>query len=92
MRFDTLDKKPKVWNIAILTVIMVGLMMVLSLIGGERCLVWQLILFDAYLLGVIILLCGPLHQYMAEPAERREQDGGRLVLTGTGFQRILFSP
>jgi len=57
IRFDTLDKKPKVWNILILSVIMVVISAVLTLLGGKNFFMVQLVLFGIYLLAVIVLLC-----------------------------------
>ena len=57
IRFDTLDKKPKVWNILILTVIMLIVSAVLTLVGGKNFMMAQLILFGLYLLTVIVFLC-----------------------------------
>ena len=53
--FDTLDKKPKVWNIAILSLITVAVLLVM-LSGQTPDLSAIAVIFSLYLLAVIVLL------------------------------------
>ena len=56
IRFDTLNKKPKLWNIAVLTGVLALILAVLLLLGAERCAVPISLSLGVYLLIVLVLL------------------------------------
>lgn len=56
MRFDTLDKKPKIWNIAALTAVTAAVVSALVFIGGDRYALATCAVMIAYLSAVIVLL------------------------------------
>jgi len=56
MKLDTLDKKPKVYNIAILTAVMMAVLVPLYIFGGERQIRFSCLLLSAYFLAVTVLL------------------------------------
>lgn len=56
MRFDTRDKKPKVWNIAILSALAALVLAVLAAGGSERHVLGIAFTFDVYLGLVLVLL------------------------------------
>ena len=56
MKLDTLDKKPKVYNIAILTVVMAVVLAALFAFGGGRQIRFSCLLLSAYFLAVTALL------------------------------------
>lgn len=64
IRFDTLNKKPKLWNVAVLTGIQAAVLAVLFLLGAERHAVLISLSIDLYLMIVLVLLirafCGQL--------------------------------
>ena len=56
MKFDTRDKKPKLWNIAAVTAVFAALLAVLVWLGAEKYAVAASIGFDLYYLIVLFLL------------------------------------
>ncbi|MBQ1502698.1 MAG: YdcF family protein [Clostridia bacterium] len=56
MRFDTLDKKPKVWNIAVLTAVVAAAVAALVFIGGDKYALAACAIVTVYLVAVICLL------------------------------------
>ena len=56
MRFDTLDKKPKVWNIAVLTAFVAVAVAALVFIGGDKYALAACAVVTVYLVAVICLL------------------------------------
>ena len=56
MRFDTLDKKPKVWNIAVLTAVVAAAVAALVFIGGDKYALAACAVVTVYLVAVICLL------------------------------------
>ena len=56
MNLDTLDKKPKVYNIAILTGIMMAVLAAVFAFGGGRQLLYSCLLICAYFLAATVLL------------------------------------
>ncbi len=56
MRFDTLDKKPKVWNIAVLTAFVAAAVAALVFIGGDKYALAACAVVTVYLVAVICLL------------------------------------
>ena len=56
MRFDTLDKKPKVWNIAVLTAIVAAIVAALVFLGGDKYAFAACAVVTVYLAVVIFLL------------------------------------
>ena len=56
MRFDTLDKKPKVWNIAVLTAFVAATVAALVFIGGDKYALAACAVVTVYLVAVICLL------------------------------------
>ncbi len=56
MRFDTLDKKPKIWNIAALTAVTAAVVSALVFIGGDKYALATCAVMIAYLSAVIVLL------------------------------------
>ncbi len=56
IRFDTLDKKPKLWNTAVLTAVLAAVLAVLLLRGGGRNAVAISVSLGSYLLIVLVLL------------------------------------
>ena len=56
MKFDTLKKKPKVWSIAVLTLVLVAVISALWISGGEERAAEMSAAVAAYLLTVIVLL------------------------------------
>lgn len=56
IRFDTLDKKPKLWNAAILTGVLAAVLTVFLLLGGERYAAAISVSLDVYLATVLVLL------------------------------------
>lgn len=64
IRFDTLNKKPKLWNVAALSGVLLAILAVLLLRGAERNAAAISLSLSAYLLIVLVLLgrafCGQL--------------------------------
>ena len=56
MRFDTLDKKPKVWNIAVLTAIVAAIVAALVFLGGDKYAFAACAVVTVYIASVICLL------------------------------------
>lgn len=56
MRFDTRDKKPKIWNVAAISAIAVAAVAVLATLGGNRYILAMCLVMDAYLSAVIAML------------------------------------
>ena len=56
MKFDTLNKKPKVWNIGVLTLVLGAVLAALWISGGEARSVEMSIAVAVYLLADIVLL------------------------------------
>ena len=56
MKFDTLDKKPKVWNVGVLTLVLGIVLAALWFTGGEARAVAMSASVAVYLLAVIVLL------------------------------------
>ena len=56
LKVDTRNKKPKVWNIAVLTAVLAVLSAVLFLTGMPRNIEITIVLFDVYYALVIVLL------------------------------------
>ena len=56
MRFDTRDKKPKVWNVGALTLVLGVVLSALWISGGEERAAEMSIVVAVYLLAVIVLL------------------------------------
>ena len=56
MRFDTLDKKPKVWNIAVLTAVVAAAVAALVFLGGDKYALAACAVVTVYLAAVIFLL------------------------------------
>ena len=56
IRFDTLDKKPKLWNTAVLTAVLAAVLAVLLLRGDGQNAVAISVSLGAYLLIVLVLL------------------------------------
>ena len=55
-QFDTLNKKPNLWNIAFVTIVMAVILVVFAMLGTERWTVALSLCLDLYLLIVLILL------------------------------------
>lgn len=55
LRFDTSDRKPRLWNIAVATVVFAAVMAFATIVGTTDPVVFPLIV-DAYLAAVIIML------------------------------------
>ncbi len=64
IRFDTLNKKPKLWNIAALTCVLAAVLALFLFLGAERWAAGISICLGVYLLIVLVLLmrafCGQL--------------------------------
>ncbi len=64
IRFDTLNKKPKLWSVTILSGVLLAILAVLLLRGAERNAAAISLSLSAYLLAVLVLLgrafCGQL--------------------------------
>ena len=56
LRFDTLEKKPKLYNIAVISGITLVIIIILSVTGGSRYLLAMNIVMALWLVAVIILL------------------------------------
>ena len=56
MKFDTLDKKPKIWNIAALTAVAAAAVSALVFIGGSKTALATCAVVTVYLVAVILLL------------------------------------
>ena len=56
IKFDTRDKKPKLWNVAILTCAAAAVITWLVLMDTDKHFIAACIVFDAYLLTVIVLM------------------------------------
>lgn len=56
MKFDTRDKKPHIWNIAILSIVAAVLVAVFIILGAEKHALHIAIVFDTFYMGVIVLL------------------------------------
>ncbi len=56
MKFDTLDTKPKVWNIAALTAVVAAVVAALVFIGGDKYALLTCAVVTVYLAAVIFLL------------------------------------
>ena len=56
LKLDTLHKKPKVYNVALLTLAAAALLILLLLLGGEQALRLSCLLLALYFLGVTALL------------------------------------
>ena len=56
IRFDTLDKKPKLWNTAVLTAVLAAVLAVLLLRGDGQNAVAISVSLGSYLLIVLVLL------------------------------------
>ncbi|MBR3639512.1 MAG: YdcF family protein [Clostridia bacterium] len=56
MRFDTLDKKPKVWNIAVLTAMVAAIVAALVFLGGDKYAFAACAVVTVYIASVICLL------------------------------------
>ena len=56
MKLDSLDKKPKVYNIAVLTGVMAAVLVLLLALGGQGQLRFSCLLFSVYFLAVTALL------------------------------------
>ena len=56
MKFDTRNKKPKIWNIAALSVVAAALIAVLAITGAEEHAIAISVVLDAFFLTAIVLL------------------------------------
>lgn len=56
LKLDTLDKKPKVWNIAVLALLTAAVLGLLTGLGGSRELLWSCLLLALFFLTVTLLL------------------------------------
>ena len=56
VKFDTRNKKPALWNIAVLSLIVAAVVAFLIITGGEKSALAVCLIVDAYLLTVIVLL------------------------------------
>ena len=56
IKLDTRNVKPKIYNIAVLTVILAAVVAILSIAGGEKKYLYILSVFTAYYLMVVVLL------------------------------------
>jgi uncharacterized SAM-binding protein YcdF (DUF218 family) len=56
LKLDTLRKKPKVYNVAVLSAVMLAVLSLLFSFGGARLLRFSCLLLTAYFLGVAALL------------------------------------
>lgn len=56
MKFDTRDKKPYIWNIAVLALVTAILVSIFMILGSEKNALVILIIFDVFYFGVILLL------------------------------------
>ena len=56
MKFDTRDKKPKIWNVAVISAVTVIILSVLTALGGNRHIRTMCLIMDVYLATVIVML------------------------------------
>ena len=56
VKFDTRDKKPKIWNVAVISALAVIAVTVLAVTTGNRYIMPISLIMDAYFVGVIIML------------------------------------
>ena len=56
IKLDTRNVKPKIYNIAVLTVILAAVVAILSIAGGEKKYLYILSVFTVYYLMVVVLL------------------------------------
>ncbi len=56
VKFDTRDKKPKIWNVAVISAVAVIAVTVLAVTTGNRYIMPISLIMDAYFVGVIIML------------------------------------
>ena len=56
MKFDTRDKKPKIWNVAVVSAVAVIAVTVLAAAAGNRYIMAISLIMDAYLACVIVML------------------------------------
>lgn len=56
MKYDTREKKPKIWSIAALTAVAAALSITLAITGAEKHAVAISAVLDAFFLTVIVLL------------------------------------
>ncbi len=56
MNFDTRDKKPKIWNVAVLSAATVVTVAVLAVMTGNRQSMAISLIMGAYYVGVIVML------------------------------------
>lgn len=56
LKLDTLDRKPKVYHIAVLSVCTLVLLALLIVFGGERAARWSCVVLCLYFLGLTVLL------------------------------------
>ena len=56
LKLDTLRKKPKVYNIAVLSAVMLTALVLLIALGGERLIRFSCLVTAAYFLAVTVLL------------------------------------
>ncbi len=56
MKFDTRDKKPKIWNVAVVSAVAVISVTVLAAAAGNRYIMAISLIMDAYLACVIVML------------------------------------
>ena len=56
VRFDTRDKKPKIWNVAVISAAAVIAVAVLAAMSGKRYITAISLILEAYYVCVIIML------------------------------------
>ena len=56
LKLDTLHKKPKVYNIAVLSAVMLTALVLLIVLGGEKLIRFSCLMMAAYFLAVSVLL------------------------------------
>ena len=56
MRFDSIDKKPKLWTLAVLFLLTAATVIAIVAVGFEYKAIAVAVIFDVFLLGMIVLL------------------------------------